>query len=162
MLWGLFYLGLAGFATRLSWRTPMGGVGLALVVASIATNIVAFSYPFPIRLILEIVLGVYIATAAATGWAHKGGRAYQVVMAIAALDVLFTGAVCLFGSQASDIRLLWEISTNILFGAQCVCVGIPGARNGYDVWVHAVDRRRLMDSGNPDEDILLKRLRRVD
>lgn len=145
------YFVVAACVTGLSWRTPMRIVGLALVAASALSTLMALSSAsLPQRAIVEVLLSLLITTASIEAWTHRGGHIAKLAVAFSFADTCFAGSVCLLQDGSWPATHAFDIVTNVIFAAQCLCVGTPGARNAIgrvvDLWRSAVDHGRSLDA----------------
>lgn len=145
------YFALAACVTGLSWRTPMRIIGFALMAAS-AITIVAIpsGLILPQRAIVEVLLAMVITITALEAWTHRGGQCAKFAVAFAVADTCFAGSVCLLQDGSWQMVHIFDITTNVIFAAQCLCVGTPGARNAIgglvDMWRSAVGHGRSLDA----------------
>ncbi len=159
----LFYIALAIGVTILSWRHPIRSVGIALGIAWAVSVVAALTVDFPQRTIVEVITATMITVGGIDAWTHgQGGRPIRFVWYLSLLDCCFAAALCLFQSSSDTIVSLFDVTTNLIFVGQCLCVAVPGARDVVARWIVRVDHRRALDKAHPDEAWLLRRLDRKD
>lgn len=124
------YTAGAGFATLIGWRSPTRTIGFILALTCVITNGGILILTFPQRVVLEIMLATLISITTLDTWLTSHSRYAEPIICLSILDVCFSGAVCLYQSQAWRMVHLFDIATNAIYAAQCGFVAWPGIRNG--------------------------------
>lgn len=120
------YLALAVLATRISWRYPMGVVGLTLCLCSLVTSAAFFGTSFGSRVTLEIGQSVAIITAARVAFSARPSFAPIAVMLLALADLAWSGVMAWSGER---FDYAFSLGSNVFFTLTCLCVAAPGVRD---------------------------------
>lgn len=149
---------VVGAATWLSWRHPVGIVGLTLCLCLLITEVSFFGTSLKSRVVIEIVQAVVIVNAARIAFMARPSVIPALIVFLSVLDIAFCMTVLTDVLRGPWTAYIYDRVTAVVFFLQCVFVAAPGSLDALVGWNRDSHARRVVERENAAMDAVCDKI----